>query len=322
MRPRLGIADLRPPQRVHVVEGVGCDLGHAQRPLLRQVEAQLGRGLRTGGVLEDDPEPVDRHFLPGLRDDVRRWDQRHRPRGRELPETGTDTALLVPADQVPVHVRGPTRHHVAEEHVLRHRLLEEPDRGDDLHRACSEILLGYHGPNTAVVVDMTVRVDHRNHRQVLEVILHQLMCGLHRLHRKQRIHDDPTRVGPQETGDRQVVAAHLVDALGHLEQSRNGIQPGLPPQARVHRVGGIPLDEVPLVEIPHDAPTGVRDLATSRSDEAPHRVVVVRGVLERELVPYGSVRSRCGSGGRFRHPCLLRRSSMPHGRQPAKCTYY
>ena len=169
-RPGQRVADLRAAQRVDVVERMGRDLRHAQGPVVREVEAQLGRRLGPRRVLEDDAQPVDHQLLPGLGDDVRGREQGHGARRGELREAGADALERTPAREVAVHVRRPPGHHVAREDVLADRLLEEVDRRDDPHPARREVLVADHGPHAAEVVHVAVGVDHGHHRQVGDVL--------------------------------------------------------------------------------------------------------------------------------------------------------
>ena len=95
------------------------------------------------------------------------------------------------------------------------------------------------------------------------------------LGRGERVDDDPPGVAGDEGDVRQVDAAHLVDAVGHLEQSVDRVELRLAPEARVHRGGGIAAEERPVGGVPdvvaerrvHDRPGEGRDPAPGRGGE-------------------------------------------------------
>ena len=69
------VADLRAAQGQQVVQVVRGVLGHAQRPLVREVEVHLCGSFGAGGHLEHDPDPVQDFLLAGTGDVQGRCDQ-------------------------------------------------------------------------------------------------------------------------------------------------------------------------------------------------------------------------------------------------------
>ena len=83
----------------------------------------------------------------------------------------------------------------------------------------------------------------------------------------------------------QVETADLVDALDHLVEALLGAQLALPPQAGVHRVRRIAVQERVNVVVPHHSSVGgLDDAGFQRADESPVGVVEVRGVGEGQIV--------------------------------------
>ena len=259
--PRVRVAHQGAPQREQVVQGVGGVLGHAQRPALREVEVHLGRRLRAGSHLEDHADPVDGLLLAGGADLERGADQRDRSGRGGLPEAGTDLAARSPRKGGAVHVPGAPTHRRARVDVLRDGVLDEPGGSHDDHPPGVDVLLGDDALDPAEVVDVGVRVDHPGHRPVTAMLAVDRQRRRGGLGRDQRVdHDDPGAA--LDEGDvRQVEPADLVDALGHLEQALDGDEAGLPPQARVRRVGCVGLQEGVGVVVPHHAAVGRADHA-------------------------------------------------------------
>jgi hypothetical protein len=96
-----------------------------------------------------------------------------------------------------------------------------------------------------------------------------------------------------------VEAAHLVDAVGDLEQAVVHVEPGLPPQAWIDGVGCLLMGEESVVfEAVDDAPLGGAELDLGqRADEAARGVLEVRPIAERQGVEEGAI-VRAGRGRR------------------------
>ena len=83
---------------------------------------------------------------------------------------------------------------------------------------------GRHADDAAEVVDVAVRVDHRDDRPVTAVLAVQRQRRRRGLGRDQRVDDDHAGVALDEGDVRQVETAHLVDALDDLVQALLGDQ--------------------------------------------------------------------------------------------------
>ena len=195
-----------------------------------------------------------------------------------LAEAAVDAALRVARQHRAVHVDRAAAHGVAGDHVLADRVLGEVLGRDDLHLAGLDVGFVDDAAHAAVVVDVRVAVDDRDDRPLAEVLGHEIVGRLRRLGRDQRIEHDPAGVALDEGDVGEVVAAHLVDAVVHLEQAVLHVELGVAPQARVHRVGrGLVEADVGLVglEVPDHVALRVLDgQRVGLADQA------ARGVLE------------------------------------------
>jgi hypothetical protein len=130
--------------------------------------------------------------VAGLGDDVGRRDQRHGAGRGGGAEARADLPLGIGGQQVAVHVARPAAHRVARHDVLGDRRLEEALRRIDLDVARSHVGLVDHAPDTAVMVDVAVGVDHGLDRLLAPIRVVQVEPDLGRLRRDQRVDDgDP-----------------------------------------------------------------------------------------------------------------------------------
>ena len=141
---------------------------------------------------------------------------------------------------------------------------------------------------------------------VAEVLARQRERGRRGLLAGERIDDDPAGRAADQRHVRDVVAAHLVDAVRHLEQAVHAVQLRLPPQARVHaRRARRPSTNAKSPGGPDHASVGGPDheIRLAR-DEAALRVLEVLRVGERERARDLRVRFR-RAGGRGREAVLV-----------------
>jgi hypothetical protein len=265
---------------VHVL---GHHLGQAQRLLVGEIEHELRRRLRALRHLELDAHAVDDQFLAGLLDVLRRRNETRRIAAQCQAQAGAQRALAVGGQRHAVHVVGAPRHRVAGEHVLGDRVLHELVGGDDFDLARAHVGLVDHAAHAAEVVGVAVRVDHRDHRlRALQRVHRQLQPGLRHRRREHGVDDDPA--GPafdqRHVGD--VVAADLVDAVGHLEQALCVLQLLVAPQAGVGAGRCVALQEVELARVPHDAAVGGLDQRVVQLGQ-----LAACGVVEVALVERG-----------------------------------
>ena len=78
----------------------------------------------------------------------------------------------------------------------------------------------HHTSDTAEMVAMGVRNDHRHDRAFAELLIDEVERGPRRFFDGQRVNHDPAGIALDERDVREVEAAHLVDARDDLKQSR------------------------------------------------------------------------------------------------------
>ncbi len=282
---------------MHVVRAV---LGHAQPPVVGEEEVHLGRGLGLGGVLEDDPHPIDDEFLAGLGDLLGGGQQAGRGGRNGLAEAGVDMGPGPGREQRAELIGSPPGHGRPGHHVLEHRFAQEVFGGDDAHLTVGDRLGRGDAEHAAEMVGVAVGVDHRPHRSLSQRGVGEVETrpggGLGR----EWIDHDPAGVTLDETDVRDVVASGLPELGRHLEQAMGCIALGLTPQARVYRVGhlGGVAYEVVAGRVPGrwTTRTARQDRAVELSDQTTNRQFVVDGV-ERQL---------CGGTGEHRQRVLGR----------------
>jgi len=131
------------------------------------------------------------------------------------------------------------------------------------------------------------------------MFLVEVEAGAGDLGRDQGIDDDETPFTLDQGHVRDVEAADLIDAIGHLEEAVAHVEPRLAPEAWIH--GGRRLlvgEEGVIVEAPHDASLVVLDLHVGkRAEKTAPRVLEVLSVAEGEDIQHGTVpRLRGGRG--------------------------
>ncbi|MNI50257.1 hypothetical protein D3C73_1049080 [compost metagenome] len=181
----------------------------------------LGWRLAARRVEKLVGQPIDRALLAGFLDDVGRRDQGDRASRSRGPQPCAQLARFVRRQQVAVHVTGPAAHGGTGHHVLGNGVLQEAFGGIDLDLACLDILLVDHTTNTAVMVDVTVGVDHCDHGFLRPMLIVKVECGLGSFRRNQRVKDGDAFLALDDGHVRQVVVAHLIDAIGDFEQAGN-----------------------------------------------------------------------------------------------------
>jgi hypothetical protein len=186
------------------------------------------------------------------------------------------------------------------------------------HRDPASVDVGLRGhpEHTAEVVDVTVGVDDGDDGSVPAVLPVQRQGRGGGLGADEGVDDDDAGVGLDQRHVRQVQAADLVDALDHLVETLFGAQPALPPQAGVHRGGGVALEERVGVVVPHHAPVGGRHHAGVQApEETAVGVLEVAGVVEGQRGELGGVGGfDRGTGGVCLHTrqcCPLAAAVMP-----------
>ena len=259
---------------MHVVGGV---LGHAQGPLVREVEVHLGRALGGRGQLEYHAHPVKDLLLPGAGYLDGRRDQAHRPGRAARTQADPQGAgrALGQADGSVVVAAAQHRHPGVD--VLRHRVLKEMFGRED-----RDLCIGIdHAEHPAEVVQVSVGVDDGRDGAVTPVPAVKRECRRRDLLGDQRVDDDDAVVAFYQCHVGHLEAADLVDSVGHLIQAVLGRQLGLPPQAGINGVRAGTVEEAPGVHVPdHAAIRSLDDHRLQRTDEAAIGIGEVSAVTE------------------------------------------
>ena len=189
-----------------------------------------------------------------------------------------------PLQVTAVHVDRAAGHGGAGVDVLGHGVGQEPLGGEDGDVAAVDRLLVDDTLDPAEVVDVAVGVDDGSDGPIATVFPVEGEGRRRRLHGDERVDHDHAGVALDDGHVREVETPHLVDALGHLEQALDAVQPGLAPQARVCGRGTVLLEEPVAVVVPdHPARLVVDDPWLQCGDEAPSGVFEVLGVVERKV---------------------------------------
>jgi hypothetical protein len=243
-----------------------------------------------GRHLEDHPHAVHGQLLAGGRDGHGRVDERDGAGRGGLAQPGSHPAFRPAGQRGTVHVPRPAGHRRPGVDVLRDRVLDEAFGGDDLDRARVDIVLGHNPLHAAEMIDVAVGVDHRGNRPVTAVLAVQRQRRRRRLGRDQRVDDDDPGVALDDAHVGQVVAADLVDPAGHLEQALPGLQGGLSPQARMHRLRRVPGQEAVRPVVPDHLARLIADNRIPGIDKPAPGSLEVSGVPERQ--PFAVSHSR------------------------------
>ena len=292
---------------------VGGVLGEVERLQARIEHVHLGRRLGLGRELEHDLHAVDHMRLDRLPDDLGRRNERDGAARYDLAE---------PASTCP---RGPLGSMAPNWNMAR-RIMGVPTstfsfvtssmKRSGAMMATLPALTSASSttPRTPPKWSTWVwRVDHGRHRLPAAMLPVKLQRRPRHLGGDERIDDDdaPAALDDGHVGD--VEAAHLVDAVGDLEQAVVHVEPRLPPQAGVHRVRRLLVREEGIVLEREDHPAfrvAEGDVG-QRGDEAARGVIEVLGIAERQRVQEGVVmraRDRRGVLAAFvvsRHPRSL-----------------
>jgi hypothetical protein len=155
---------------------------------------------------------------------------------------------------------------------------------DDPDGAALGLVLPENAPDAAEVVDVAVGQDDRGDRPVA-----QMAAGLgercaRRLGRSQGVDQDPAGLPLDQRHVGEVVAAHLMDTVRHLEEAVNPIELRLAPQARVDARGRIARHERVVPGAPRGASVLPRDDDVRISgDEPSPRILEILRITEGEL---------------------------------------
>ena len=249
MAPGPGVPDQGAPGGVEIVQVAGAVLGHAEGPELREEEVHLGRGFGVRRDLEDNVHAVDGQAGPRGRDAFGRRDQGDLTGGDRLAEARVHMAAWSLGQGGAIHVGRSSAHDIAQQDVFADRLGQEAFRRDD-PQTVADVLVRQDALDPAIVVHVAVGVDHCGHRLVAAMGAHQGQRRPGGFLRDQGIDDDIAGLALDEGDVGNVEVADLIDAGRHLEQTMDGVQPGLTPEAGIDGVRALSLQEVKGFEAP------------------------------------------------------------------------
>ena len=313
------VAGLGAAQRVEIVQGVNGVLRGAEPSLGGIEEVHLARRLAARRQQKLEHHAIDLLSLAGICHPVvvaLRREQGRRLGAAEDAEPRAERLRGAGADRLhhgaergrnpeagAIHIGRAPEHGVAGIQIFADRLVGEALRRDDPNVAVLNGFRGRHAADAAVMIDVAVSEDHRLHTP-LSILVHVLPIKLERGGGRDRrggaVDDDETVIVLAAFHDRQagdVDVAHLVEAVGDLEQAGAAIELADPPQARVHGVRrrlfgrnrerlGVEKD----LAVVHDF------VARQRGDEALVRVLKVGAIVVRQSEIFRVL--RLGIGGR------------------------
>ena len=193
-------------------------------------------------------------------------------------------AARVARQVVAVHVLRAPPHHRPREHVFAERFLHEAGRRNDLRLAAANRLGIDYGRGTAEMIDVAVREDHRENRAFAERAIDECQRRGGRFGGRQRVDQNAAVRRFDDAHVRDVVTAHLKDAVSDFEQPVRAIQFRLTPQRRIDARRRIAGDERVCRRVPDDAAVlGFDDQRIVLRDETPVGRVEIHLIGQREL---------------------------------------
>ncbi len=218
IRPGLRIAHQRAARGQQIVHAEVRVLRHEDRAVIRQKEVHLGGGFRSRRDLEHHPHIAHGQFLSRMRDVDGRRDQRGRAHGGPRPEARGRLAAAAMLQRQPELVARAAQHRRPRDDVFRHRFLQEARGRDHGDLADRDIRRIRHAAHARIMVCMGMRIDDGDDGLVAEVFRHEFVGRARRLDACQRVDHDPAVPCVDEGHRRDAEAAHLVDAVPHLEE--------------------------------------------------------------------------------------------------------
>ena len=327
-RPNQRIARLRAARRIEIVHHAIDFLSHAKRVPLRQIEHKLGRGFRPRRQLKLNLHPVQHQLLAGRGNVIGRGQQGDGTKGHALAQPAINRPLRGALQQIAEHITGAAAHRIAGNHVFAGHFLDEMLGRDKANAPARQIIFIGQRANTGKMVGMAVRRQNGFDGALAEMAVDQLHRRIHCFGGGQRVNHNPTRIAFDESHIGEVIAAHLVNALGHLKQAVNGIQACLPPQAGVHRVGTRAVEIFEIGHVPdHAAGRVFNDQRFGFGQLSARRQLKVFRVFKRQAVEHFFMRRFGCSTWRFGvHICgdcaRVERCADKCGSQPQFCIFH
>ncbi len=138
----------------------------------------------------------------------------------------------------------------------------KPQAAADRHTVGRRVVR-QHAAHPAEMVGVAVAVEDRAHRPVPAVLPVQSERGGRGLPAQKRVDDEDAGRTLDDRHVRQVHAAHLVDALGHLVEAVQAGEPAMPPQRRMRGLRAVGVQEAEAGNVPR--PSGPRCSGSHRA---------------------------------------------------------
>ena len=231
-RPAVRVPHLRAAQRIEIVHRPAAILRHPQRLAVGEIGVHLGRGFRPRRLLEDGPHAVDGRFKNRLCDLVARRNIADAVLHRGQSDANRKTALLAVGQHGAILKKRPPLHCRADKDVfLHHRVriaLRHDDRGlsggellVERQAAVRDLLRRDQSLDTAIVVHMRMADHNGDDPPIAHLGAEELQRLLRGISAAAAVHDDPAVLAADEGDIGNIVAAHLIDAVGDLKKAVN-----------------------------------------------------------------------------------------------------
>ncbi|MNR13200.1 hypothetical protein D3C85_1295950 [compost metagenome] len=190
-----------------------------QHFMLRKVMNHLCRRFGARCEHVDDFHAIDFQRLDRLADFPGGRDQRDGAVGQCLRTAKIQLTAIASGQGGTELVLGASTHGVAGHDIFGNRMLHEPRRCDDLYLARLDVSFIDDAFDAAIMVDMTVVVDHRQHRLFRAMRVVEIECGTRGFGGHQGVDDDESGLAFDDGHVGQVDAADLIEALRDLVQT-------------------------------------------------------------------------------------------------------
>jgi hypothetical protein len=115
-------------------------------------------------------------------------------------------------------------HGIAGQHGFGKETLQKALGGQDRHAALCCVGGIDHATGTQIMIGVTVRVNHRCHRQFAFMLEQQFQGGVRAFLRSQRVYHDPTLLAADKGDYGYVERARLVNPWNYLEEAVDVIE--------------------------------------------------------------------------------------------------
>ena len=231
-RPAVRVPHLRAAQRIEIVHRPAAILRHPQSLAVGEIGVHLGRGFRPRRLLEDHPHAVNGRFKNRLCDLVARRNIADAVLHRGQSDANRKTALLAVGQHGAILKKRPPLHCRADKDVFLHHRVRIALRHDDRGLSGGELLVERQAAvrdllgrdqslDTAIVVHMRMADHNGDDPPIAHLGAEELQRLLRGISAAAAVHDDPSVLAADEGDIGNIVAAHLIDAVGDLKKAVN-----------------------------------------------------------------------------------------------------